>query len=401
MYDVIIVGARCAGSPLAMLLARNGLHVLLVDKAEFPSDTLSTHLLHPPAIDALRRWGLFAALDSVGAPRLDKLVWRYQDIEVSGFPWNPYDVDHVYAPRRYAFDLMLLEEAIKAGAEFRSRFVVDDLVVSRSGSVVGVQGHGPRGQRTIERASLVIGADGVRSVVANKVGAATLREDPGKTCSYYSYWADLDKSEIEMWPGFWTGYGILPTNNGLTTVSVGFPRSRFDEVRKDAIGNFMAVIRTISPDFAEKLDSAERTERLYGMVNHPNYIRQRYGDGWALAGDAACHKDPITAGGITDALLDAEALSVAILTGLDGTYPLAQALGQYETQRNTSLASFFDMTVEAASLTPPDEPTLEYMRALQKNRTEADRYFSVGSYVLPTEQVLTPDRMSSVIQGAG
>src|SRR4051812_19024702 len=175
-YDVVVVGARCAGSPTAMLLARRGYRVAVVDRAEFPSDTISTHLLHPPAVDALRRWGLLDRLIATGCPAIDTYMFDFGPIVLSGPPGDPGS-PIAYAPRRTVLDKLLVDAAAEAGAEVRERFSVSG-VVSTDGVVCGVRGHGPEGVETTLRARVVIGADGVRSQIAEAVGAAIYREVP-------------------------------------------------------------------------------------------------------------------------------------------------------------------------------------------------------------------------------
>ncbi|GGX56195.1 FAD-dependent oxidoreductase [Streptomyces noursei] len=378
IYDVIIVGGRCAGASLATLLARAGLDVLLVDKGTFPSDTLSTHFIHPPALDALRRWDLLDRADRCGAPKIERLVWSYEDVELSGFPENPFGIDYIYSPRRYVFDMLLLEAAIEAGAEFRERFRVHDLVRADSGEVVGVRGGGPSGA-VVERARFVVGADGAGSAVAKLVDAPTHWGEPALTCTYYSYFAGLDVTNSYMRCGESSIYGAVPTNDDLTMVSVVNPRHRLDELRKDVDGNFLKTIRGISPDFAEQVAGAERVERMYAMANQPNYVRGRYGPGWALMGDAAYLKDPITALGITDAFRDADLLAGAVVDSLSGARDVDTAMKEYEQRRHEFSAPLFEMTLAAARLEPPTGDSLAYMRSLMGDQAATDRFFGVGS----------------------
>ena len=85
-YDAIVVGARCAGSPTAMLLACKGHRVLVVDKATFPSDTMSTHLVHPPGVTALKRWGLLDRLEATGCPPIERYSFDFGPVAVAGSP---------------------------------------------------------------------------------------------------------------------------------------------------------------------------------------------------------------------------------------------------------------------------------------------------------------------------
>src|SRR5690349_7127967 len=159
-YDVIIVGARCAGAPTAMLLARQGHRVLLVDRASFPSDTLSTHLIHAPGIAALRRWGLLDQVTATGCPSIETYCFDFGPITISGTPRPAADGGSTaYAPRRTVLDKILVDAAARAGAEVRERFSVDEILIE-DGTVVGLRGRDDGGRAVTERARVVVGADG-------------------------------------------------------------------------------------------------------------------------------------------------------------------------------------------------------------------------------------------------
>src|SRR5512132_276313 len=168
-HDVIVVGARCAGSPTAMLLARAGYRVLLLDKALFPSDTMSTHVVHPPGVAALERWGLLDRLVATGCPPIDTYTFDFGPLTLSGSP-RPIDgVSVAYCPRRTVLDKLLVDAAVEAGAELREGFTVEEVLTS-GGAVTGIRGHGRNGASVTERARIVIGADGRHSLVAKAVG---------------------------------------------------------------------------------------------------------------------------------------------------------------------------------------------------------------------------------------
>ena len=188
-YDAIVVGARCAGSPTAMLLARRGHRVLLVDRATFPSDTTSTHLIHPPGVASLERWGLLDPVIATGSPPIDTYAFDFGPFTISGAPGTD-ETPVAYAPRRTVLDKLLVDAASEAGAEVRERFTVESLVVE-DGRVVGIRGHGKGGKTVTERARVVIGADGRYSLVADAVDAQEYNEKPQLQVSYYSYWSGL------------------------------------------------------------------------------------------------------------------------------------------------------------------------------------------------------------------
>ncbi len=302
-YDAIVVGARCAGSPTAMLLARSGHRVLLVDRATFPSDTISTHLIHPPGIAALERWGLLDRVLGTGSPPIDTYSFDFGPFTISGAPGMD-GTPVAYAPRRTVLDKLLVDAASEAGVEVRERFTVESLDFD-DGRVVGVRGHSKGGKTVTERAQVVIGADGRYSLVADAVGAEEYNEKPQLQVSYYTYWSGLPMNgrfETVIRPGL--GFAAWPTNDDLTLVIAGRPINEFENVRKDVGGSYLETFE-IAPAFADRVRGAKREERFVGTAVR-GYFRKPFGPGWALVGDAGYNKDFITAHGIHDAFRDAE-----------------------------------------------------------------------------------------------
>ncbi|MFG2879034.1 NAD(P)/FAD-dependent oxidoreductase [Streptomyces sp. NPDC048337] len=198
-YDAIVVGARYAGAPTAMLLARRGHRVLLVDRARFPSDTVSTHLIHPPGLAALDRWGLLSRVTAGGLPEIATYAFDLGPVSLAGSPAG-YGFPGSYAPRRTVLDKILVDAASEAGAEVREAFSVEELVTDGQGAdgvVTGIRGREHDGPQVTERARVVIGADGAHSFVARAVGAASYAEKPKLQTSYYTYWSGLGFEHFE------------------------------------------------------------------------------------------------------------------------------------------------------------------------------------------------------------
>ena len=308
-YDALVVGARCAGAPLAMLLARIGHRVLLVDRTTFPSDTLSTLWIHPPGVAAMRRWGLLDGVTATGCPPIATYSFDFGPFTITGTP-HPHDgISTAYAPRRTVLDALLVEAAAGAGAEVRERFTVDDVLIE-DGVVTGVRGRGGDGRPVVERARVVVGADGRYSQVARAVHPEPYRETPRLQQAYYTFWSDLpvDGAETVIRPD--RGWAAIPTNDGLTLVVVGWPFSEAQAYKADIEGNYLRTLE-LAPAFAERVRGATREERFAGGAV-PNFFRTPYGPGWALVGDAGYTKDPITAQGISDAFRDAELCATAL-----------------------------------------------------------------------------------------
>jgi flavin-dependent dehydrogenase len=347
--DVVVVGARCAGAATALLLARAGARVLLVDRGTYGTDTLSTHALMRGAVVQLHRWGVLPAIVAAGTPRVTSTTFSYSTHDVT-VPIEPkFGVDALYSPRRALLDRTLVDAAIASGVEVRYGVRVDDLIVDGNGRVRGISAADGGARRRID-ADFVVGADGVHSTIAQKVGAASLVEGRHATASLYSYWEGVP-AEGYYWVFRNTGgLGAIPTNNGAVCVFVSVRSEQFRrDVRGDATQAYRRLIRQVSPAFDARLDNARRVEPVRGFGGARGFIRASAGPGWALVGDAGYFKDPITAHGITDALRDAELAARAILRGTTA------ALADYETTRNDLSRRLFEVSDELASFAGSDE----------------------------------------------
>lgn len=390
-YDVIVVGARCAGSPTAMHLARAGHRVLVVDRASFPSDTLSTHIVHAPGVAALRRWGLLDAAVA-GCPPIDGYVFDFGPFTLTGRPGT------AYAPRRTVLDAVLVEAAARAGAEVRERFTVSEVLVE-DGCVVGVRGHGPGGHRVVERAKLVVGADGLHSLVARTVRPEQYHEKPRLLCGYYAYWSGLPMDgRFETWMRPGRGFAAWPTNDDLTLVISGWPYREFAANREDLEGNYLATLRT-DPGFGERLRGARRESRIAGTAV-PNYFRRPYGPGWALVGDAGYNTDFITGQGIQDAFRDAERCAGAFHEALSGVRPFEAALHDYQCDRDAQVHAMYEFTAGIATLEPP-EPDLERLLVAVSTDQEAmDGFARVAAGVTSPAEFFSDENVGRILDPA-
>jgi 2-polyprenyl-6-methoxyphenol hydroxylase-like FAD-dependent oxidoreductase len=397
MYDAIVVGARCAGSPTAMLLARQGYRVLLLDKARFPSDTLSVHYIHQPGGARLKRWGLLDRVVASNCPPVRQQRLDFGPVVLAATPPPADGVADGYAPRRTVLDALLVEAAAAAGAEVRERFTVDALVVD-GGQVAGVRGHAAGGAVVTEAARLVVGADGRRSLVARAVAAPAYETRPVFTCAYYAYWDGfpVDGAELYARPDRMLLAG--PTNDGQTLVIVYWPVAAFGAVRADVERHFMAALDLV-PSLAERARAATRVERFRGTADLPNFYRKPYGPGWALVGDAGYHKDPITAQGITDAFRDAELLAAAIDDGFAGRRPPAEALAGYERARNEATRPLYELTCQFAALQPPPPALQQLIAALRGNQAQAERFVGTVVGTVPIPEFFAPENLGQIMAG--
>ncbi|MFJ4910242.1 NAD(P)/FAD-dependent oxidoreductase [Streptomyces sp. NPDC093249] len=388
MFDVIVVGARVAGSATALMLARAGHRVLVLDRASFPSDTLSTHLIHQPGIAALARWGLLDDLRRTGCPPLEHVAYEVAGIRLEGCGRGVDGQRAAYAPRRHILDHLMLEAAARAGAEVRQGCRVTGLAHDHTGRVVGVEGiHGGTPFRA--RARLVVGADGMRSTVAGLVGAPLTVHHPRLTCAYYSYWQGLPAGlELHEAPGRWVA---AVATHDATLVLTYFPQSRFEEVRADAERHHLRQVRDAAPDLYERLGAATRVERLRGTGDQQNYFRRAAGPGWALVGDAGHHKDSITARGISDAFFQAELLARHVTTRLDGDpAALDRALVAYGEDRDAALLPGYEATLAVGRLDEQHPQRLALLRAIRQDPELTSIYFDMVAGAATMTDLYTP-----------
>ena len=371
-YDAIVVGARCAGSPTAMLLARKGYRVLLMDRCVFPSDTLSTHIVWQPGVACLARWGLLDAVVASGAPAIRTVRFDVGDTAFTGVPPPIGGAEESYAPRRTVLDAILVRAAVAAGAELREDVAVQDLETD-GGRVTGIRGTTRGGSAIAEQARIVVGADGLHSLVVRRVQALQYDARPALACWYYSYWSDVPVQGTEYYPRDGSACGTVPTNDGLVCVPVAWRRSEFERFRADVEGNYLATL-ALAPELAERVRSGRREERFYGTGDVPNFFRKPYGPGWALVGDAGYHKDPITGQGISDAFRDAELLAEALDAGFSGRQPLDAALEDYQQRRDAAVRPMYDFTCQLAALNPPPPEIRRLFVAAARHQLAADRF---------------------------
>jgi 2-polyprenyl-6-methoxyphenol hydroxylase-like FAD-dependent oxidoreductase len=399
MYDAIVVGARCAGSPTAMLLARKGHRVLLVDRASFPSDTMSTHLIHPPGIARLERWGLLGRVTASNCPPCHEISMDFGAFSLSGHPPPMYGVAEHYCPRRTVLDKILVDAAVEAGVQLREGFRVEELLRADGDRVTGVVGRTAGGARAKERARIVVGADGMRSLVARTVGASEYDARPALTCAYYTYWSGVSVQSFEIYPrGRWIVMAF-PTNDGLVCTFCEWPLEEFHSVRADIEGHFLKKLE-LAPGLAQRLREGRREANFMGTGVLPNFFRKPYGPGWALVGDAGHHKDPVGGLGIMDAFRDAELLVDALDAGLSGRQSLDEALGGYEQRRNAATMQEYEKNYQSARLHPPSDEMRRLFAALRGNQHETNRFFGTIARTLPSQEFLSSENIQRIINAA-
>lgn len=348
MYDAIVVGARVAGAPAAMLLARKGYKVLMVDRDSFPSDIMSTHYIHLPGQIRLRKWGLLDKVIDTGAPYIKARTLHFDGspFAVPDLPLPEGITPDTLCPRRYLLDKILVDAAVEAGAELRENFVVRELIWE-DGAVVGIRG-GDRANLEEFRAKIVIGADGLHSFVAREVKPEEYDCAPSLTFGYYNYWTNVEDTGMHI-HFFSEKYGILvfPTNDGKTCIGVGGAIDAFKDFRSDIETNYLEALKAV-PELYEQVITGE-CEKFQGTADMPNYFRKPYGPGWALTGDAGYHRDFITGLGINDAFLQAELLADALDDSFSGRKEHEEAMAEFQRKRDDFVKPTYDITVKMAA----------------------------------------------------
>jgi flavin-dependent dehydrogenase len=367
-HDVVIVGARAAGAATALLLARLGHDVALLDRATFPSDTLSTHQLARPGVVQLHRWGLLPAVLASGAPAIRQVTITADGESVTRTVKDRAGVDLLVAPRRYVLDTLVAEAAGRAGVHMGLGVAVDELRFDRTGRVVGVDGHDRAGNPVEIDARVVVGADGLTSMVARRVGADLVEERGRSGAVRYAYYDGLPWHGIELFVAERAMAGVFPTHDDQACIWIGSPSTDADAIRRRSLSGpaaFTAHLWSAAPDLAARLGAGRRTSAVTGMFRMPNLLRRAHGPGWALVGDAGYHRDAVTGYGISDAYRDAELLACALHSLLCGQTDESSALTGYQQTRDRSLREVFEVTC-ALSAYPPVPDFVDLQKRLSR-----------------------------------
>lgn len=390
-YDVVIVGARVAGASLGLLLARQGRRVLLLDREEFPSDTLSTHYVHPFSTPILERLGVLDELLAAGFRKIRRVRTTIGDcaFEAPVAAGGGFGL----APRRNVLDSLLQEHAVRHGAELWTRTAAETVLVE-DGAVTGVRAGG----RDVH-GRVVVGADGKMSKVASWVGAESYREASALRPVYYGYYhgvAPLPETAIELYFGGDVVGFLFPMRPGEYCLALELQPHEFDEFRQDPRGVFEERYRAL-PGMAPRLREARLEGKLKGTKGVPNFLRVPYGPGWTLTGDAACLKDPVTGFGIGDALTQSVLLADSLGAWFDGA-GWDETMAAYHARRDEKLLPMYETTLEFARMADPSPEELDRLRAV----TMLASNLRLLATALPANlaAVLPPERVKVVEQYA-
>lgn len=350
-YDVVVVGARVAGASTAMLLAQRGLSVLVIDRGRYGADVLSTHCIAPPGVLQLSRWGVLDQIREAGTPVSKTVGFDYGGtwVELNVKPRG--DVDGLYNPRRTLLDPILVDAAVAAGADVRHGVSMLGLTHDPHGRVDGVVIRDGETTRAIS-ARFVIGADGVRSRVAAEAGAAVVRQESSAVGTVYAYFEGVSEDRVVTYYRDANVVGAIPTNDDAVLVWAGVPAHRFNDDVRDDVAGFHAAQIEGAPEMRDTMLGTERVSGFRSFPGLPGFVREAWGAGWLLVGDAGYFKDPVSAHGITDALIGAELAAEAVATAVDESDERAALLHMQE--RRDAVA--FDMMphVATAAALPAD-----------------------------------------------
>ena len=398
MYDAIVIGSRCAGAPTAMLLARAGRRVLVVDRATFPSDVLSGHTIQPAGVAHLARWGLLDKVRATGVPFTTRVRFDFGPVVLDREPTPINGTSEAVCIRRTVFDTLLTAEAADAGAEVRQGFTVKELLWE-DGRVAGIRGRDATGATVEERARIVIGADGVRSFVARSVQAPTYNVVPATTVNVYSYFRGLDLDAIHLYARPGRFFVATPTNDGLTFVNQTVPAHEAGRYRGRLAQAFAETVAD-APHLAELVAGAQRVERFRWAPPGDGFFRVPAGPGWALVGDAGYHLDPITAQGMLDAFRDAELLAGAVDRGLAAGDLSAELLG-YQRARDTAAMPMYEHTARLADVeAPPPDEVQALIGALSGNPPQTSRFLGLIAGSVPIPEFFAPENLAAIMAAA-
>ena len=400
MYDVIVVGGRCAGAATALLLARQGHKVLIVDQATFPSDVkLSTHLVWHAGVDLLQKWGVLDALHATKCPPLKAFSLDMGELILRGCPPGS-QMGEALAPRRIVMDQVLLDAALAAGAQLHQGITFED-VIKDGDRVIGIRGRQQDGTTFTAHAKLVVGADGNHSRVARTVGSDDYNVSPKEAGAYntYAYFSGVKLDGVEFFSRPERMFYAWPTHDDKVIVGIIQPGHAPRVERADVEAQFYSELDTWVPSLAARVRAGQREEAWLGAAIG-TFCRQASGPGWALVGDAGLTMDPISAAGITNALRDADTLSDLVHAGLSGQSTLDEALAGYQAKRDAVSVPLLQFAQEMAKLAPPTEDVIKLFVALAGNQVQTDRYFGVFGQTVTPGEFFGPDNMAQLFTQA-
>jgi pimeloyl-ACP methyl ester carboxylesterase/flavin-dependent dehydrogenase len=395
-FDVVVVGGRCAGSPLATLLARGGLSIALVERARFPRDTLSTHIFESSALAFLNRLGLLGAVRATGAPIVNRVDLRQEGFRARvPVPRRPGDVGGVMSVRRLLLDPILLEAAAAAGAEVWMGAKVTALIRD-GGRVAGVRVARNGSEQRLE-ARLVVGADGRNSTVAGLAGARKYNLTPNQRFACWSFFEGADPgADPAVVFHRWSGALVvaMPADSGLYQVLALPGLDELPRFRQSLEESYLEYVRRCDP-VARALSGARRVGKLFGMLRWEGFFREATGPGWVLAGDAGHFKDPAPGQGIQDAFRQVEVLAPVILGAVGGSpSALDEALAGWTRWRDEDAGEHYWLAADLGQAGPAPAVLPEIAQRLYQ-QGELDSFIDLFNHRSLPSKVLSAPRLAA------
>ncbi|WP_079408251.1 NAD(P)/FAD-dependent oxidoreductase [Streptomyces sp. 3211] len=386
MYDVIVVGARAAGAATAMLLAQTGARVLMLDRASFPSDTVSTHFIQPSGVERLANWKLLPELLKTGCPPINTITFHLEAIAINGTPYPVGKWNMAIAPRRVILDSLLVQAAANAGVEFRPMSSVRS-IREEEGRVAGVE-FSNRGRDYNERGQLIIGADGKHSSIARIVSSESYNDFGRIGCWFYGYWTGIPGEGSQAFVSGGRFIAAFPTNYDQHCVVAGWPQDDFAKVKLDPMAFLMSAAADLAPNLYDAIKGGAREVRLSGAGDLDNRYRRSTGPGWALVGDAGLVCDPVGAHGISSAFSQAEILARNVAASLGGSLEaIDDATAAYVQERDKITWDAFRTNAAFATNAPPPE-LLKALAPAQHDPRAATDFFGVHAGLVPISRFI-------------
>jgi 2-polyprenyl-6-methoxyphenol hydroxylase-like FAD-dependent oxidoreductase len=359
MWDVIVVGARCAGAAIAIRFARSGRSVLMVDKTRPGAETLSSHVLVAPAIGRFKDLGLLKEVCGLGAPPVHTFLVEYEGRSYP-CPIQGYS-NFILCIRRTALDPLLVQAAEQAGVTVRYQLHVDDLLWEGE-QVVGVRYREPTGEYSTERARLVVGADGRHSCVARLAQATEYNSIDCENGLLYAYFQGIGPSVagddvLQVASGPECDALCCPCDGDLHIVQLNVHAEEFVQINAQGVEAYEERLRTI-PALAPRLKRAQRVSRLHPATPRElrGYFRHPYGPGWVLVGDSGYCAHPAPANGIADALRSAEVVHSLVERAWAEGQPATTHLRDYQIIRDAENTKTFYFSYRLGKVNPFTDP---------------------------------------------
>src|SRR5829696_2911592 len=394
--DAVVVGGGPAGACAAALLARGGLRVVLLDRARFPRAKACAECLSPEAARVLDRLGVLERVDAAGPARLTGMVVRapggaqVRGDYLASHGYRAYR-DHCLALPRTTLDPILLDAARAAGVEVREGVRVVDVERDMFGRVTGVSCASPTEAARVS-APLIVGADGLRSLVARRLGLERRAPWPRRLALVAHFrgvreLGPLVEMHVER-DGF---VGVADVGGGLANVSLVVPMRNARDAGGDAAG-FLDRWLARRPQLAHRFANAERASPVRATGPFASHARRAWSPGAALVGDAADFFDPFTGEGIYAALRGGELLAPFAIEALGATSARAadRALARYHRARRSEFAGkwIVERLIAAAV---GWAPAMNYFsRTLEARKDMADLLVGVTGNFVPAREVLRP-----------